>query len=154
MLRVKMQMMKKRLLATCLLALALSGPVLAGGFATGTFDLYGEPRHRPDPFCDHGTRLVLDKAAVSGNVAFLENFLRGACEIFVPPNPRHYKITSVTPDGCGSMVYKGQVHGGGGLQEIEIIDHRTRVCEDIVPARIVVKEKGPDGHRTLYSHDR
>ena len=141
-------------LGLCLLTLVLTAPAMAAGFATGTFDLYGEPRHQVNAFCDHGTRLVLDKASVQGNIAFLENFLRGACEIFVPPNPRHYKITSVSGDGCGSLIYKGTSTGPRGPMHIEITDHRTRVCEDVIPALIIVKEKGPEGERVLYSKDR
>lgn len=144
----------KKSLAIIILSVVLCAPALAAEFATGSFDLYAEPHFKPQGFCDKGVRLVLDKTELQGKVAFLENFLNGACEIFVPANPRHYKITSVTDDGCGSTIYKGKTSGPRGTYQIEIVDNRGRMCENVIPALVVVTERGPDGEKTLYSHDR
>jgi hypothetical protein len=146
--------MNARSLAVIILSLCVTVPAMAADFATGSFKLYGEPHHQVNNFCDHGTKLTLDKAAVNGNVAFLENFLHGACEIFVPANPRMYKITSVKDDGCGSTIYKGSYQGNRGTFEVEIVDNRGRLCENVIPALIVVTEKGPNGEATMYSLDR
>lgn len=144
----------KKSLAIIILSLVLTAPAMAAEFATGSFELYGTPHFQPNGFCDRGVKLTLDRTQLQGNVAFLENFLHGACEIFVPANPRHYKITSVTDDGCGSRVYRGTAQGARGQHEIEITDNRGRLCENVIPALVVVTERGPDGEQTLYSHDR
>ena len=144
----------KKSLAIIILSLVFTVPAIAAEFATGAFELYAEPHFQPGGFCDKGVRLTLDKTALQGNVAVLENFLNGACEIFVPANPRHYKITSVTDDGCGSRIYKGTRQGQRGTYEVEIVDNRGRLCENVIPALVVVTERGPDGEATLFSHDR
>lgn len=136
-----------------LLSLALITPALAADFKTGSFELYDQPHHKVDSFCDHGTKLVLDKAEVQGNMAHMENYLRGACEIFVPPNPRTYKITSVKDDGCGSRIYKGTYQDNRGVGAVEIIDNRGRTCENVIAALVVVTESGPDGSHIMYSRD-
>ena len=144
----------KNLVSIVILSLAMSVPATAADFATGRFTMYADPHHKVEAFCDHGTTLTLDKGALNGNTALLENFLKGACEIFVPANPRLFKIASITDDGCGSTVMKGSYQSNRGTVEIEITDNRKRMCENVIPALIVVKEKTEQGTATYYSLDR
>ena len=146
--------MNAKSLAVIILSLVILAPAMAADFATGKFTMYGEPHHKPNAFCDRGTALTLDKTTLNGNVAMMENFLHGACEIFVPANPRLFKITSVKDDGCGSTIYTGSYEGNRGRVEIEVTDNRGRMCENVIPALIVVVERTPEGEHTLYSHDR
>jgi hypothetical protein len=95
----------KKSIALVLWSLALLAPASAADFRTARFTMYGEPHHKVDSFCDQGTYLTLDKTTLNGDVALLENFLKGACRMIVPPNPRLFKITSVIDDGCGSKIY-------------------------------------------------
>lgn len=146
--------MNAKSLAVIILSLVFLAPAMAKDFPTGKFTMYGEPHHKVNAFCDRGATLTMDKTTLNGNVAMLENFLQGACEMFVPANPRLFKITSVTDDGCGSTIYKGSFQGNRGLVEIEITDNRGRMCENVIPALIVVTERTEEGEHTLYSHDR
>src|SRR5438105_2311076 len=118
-----------RALNIIILSLVLAIPALAADMGTGTFLMYPEPHHKVEAGCDHGTKLTLDKANLNGNVAFLENFLKGGCEIFVPANPRMFKIASIKDDGCGSKVLTGSYEGPRGTVTVKIVDNRARTCE-------------------------
>ena len=142
-----------RALEIIILSLVLAIPAMAADMGTGTFLMYPEPHHKVEAGCDHGTKLTLDNANLNGNVAFLENFLKGGCEIFVPANPRMFKIAAIKDDGCGSKVYTGSFQSSRGTVEIEIVDNRGRMCENMIAALIVVTEKTPEGSHTLYSLD-
>lgn len=140
-----------RYLAVLFVSLSLAGVVSAQSLGTGTFELYSKPGYQPTGTCDVGVRLVLDKAEILGRIAYLENFVHGVCELHVSPNPRMYRITSVEDAGCGSVRAKGSRQDSRGVTDIEIVDHRRRVCEDLQPAVIIVTEKGPEGQSRLYS---
>lgn len=110
----------------------------------GVFAALNEPGGLPNQGCSIGVRLVIDRAELSGNVAFLSNFVNGLCEIAVEPNERHYILKSVERGACGSTVMKGETDGFAEKRSIEIVDHRTRTCRDLVPARVIFKETRTD----------
>ena len=83
-----------------------------------------------DPFCSHASTLVLDSGSIVGDFAYLTNFIAVLCEIRVIPNPRLFKISKIEETGCGSRKYTGSAVLEDGLNTIEIIDHRTRECDD------------------------
>lgn len=125
----------------------------AAGVAAGSFKLYDQPGATPTPFCDVHTTLTL--GAGKANVA---EALSGACEIYVAPNPREYALTAAGTS-CGSRIWTGKAQRGIELYSITITDNRTRVCDDLIPALIVVEEtiETPDtGPLTTrkYSYDR
>ena len=146
--------MSLKSVAAVLLSLVIMAPAMAADFPTGRFTMYSEPHHKVDAFCDHGVTLTMDKTTLNGNVAMMENFLKGACEIFVPADPRMFKITGAKDDGCGSKIYTGSYQGNRGTVQIEITDNRGRMCENVISALIEVVEKTPEGERRFYSHDR
>lgn len=119
----------------------------------GTFKLYAEPRHEPNPSCDLFTQLVLTASPAR---ATLTEQLSGNCKIAVRTDNRYYNLREV-PTGCGSKQYKGSFRKQGRLRAVTITDHRTRTCKDLVPAKIVLEETasgfpGPIT-TTKYSYD-
>lgn len=120
----------------------------------GRFKLYGEPHATPNPSCDRHTKLEL--TAEPESKAHLEEAVDGFCEIAIIPNARDYKLA---PGGtsCGSRIFTGTFVKGSEVWSLKITDHRTRLCEDVVPAKIIVEEtidrhQGPI-RATKYSHD-
>lgn len=126
----------------------------AAKVAPGSFKLYGEPRATPNPNCDPHTKLTL--AAGHYSTAKLEEGLDGFCEIAVVPNPRTYRLR-LAGTSCGSRIYSGSVTKSGKKYAVKITDHRTRLCEDVVPAAVIVEETVPGFPgaitTTKYSHD-
>jgi hypothetical protein len=126
----------------------------AAKVAPGSFKLYGVPRFTPSPSCDVHTKLEL--TADGASKAHLEGAVDGVCEIAVSKNPRDYEL-SLARTSCGSRIYTGSFIRGIESWSITITDHRTRLCEDIVPAQIIVEETkdGMLGPITtqLYSSD-
>lgn len=106
----------------------------------GEFKLYAQPRANPNPSCDVHTKLVL--SADRGSKAHLEEVVGGFCEIYVAPNPRDYRLRSAGTS-CGSRYYTGSYRKNGQRYTINITDHRTRTCRDLVPAKIIVEETSP-----------
>lgn len=121
----------------------------------GAFKMYEEARFQPSAFCDVHTTLIL-KNSDEGIIAHVSNDLDGVCELAVFPNLRTYKLTA-TSTSCGSTTYSGTIIDGANDNiptTIEVIDHRRRICRDIVPARIILNEViAPKHVRTLYSYD-
>jgi hypothetical protein len=114
--------------------------------APDTFKMYDQPNAEPNESCDIYTQLKLDVNG-DGGTAKLENRVSGGCEIYIAPNPRSYELIG-EEDGCGSYIYR-DANG-----EIEITDNRGRLCEDVIPALIVMDEIiGDDAVRTKYSKD-
>jgi len=111
----------------------------AEDYKTGRFALWSKPNHKPTG-CDIGTALTLDKAEITGEVAFLQEFVDGFCEIAVFPNNRYYEL-KLTDTDCGSNIYTGERISGAGVDRIRITDHRTRVCRDLPKALIMVEEE-------------
>jgi hypothetical protein len=119
----------------------------------GNFEMYATPQLNPEGYCDVGTQLIIENVNGLGAVAILKDFVNGVCEIYVPENLRIYTL-SATQTGCGSKIYTGKVRSADSLREIEIVDHRARVCKDLVPARIIMKELEQEQVvSTLYSFD-
>lgn len=119
----------------------------------GTFKLYDQPRATPNPFCDLHTDLEL-KNTGSYAYAALKSDLDGNCRIAVPADSRQYRL-KLQGTSCGSKIYTGsRAVRGGGRATITVTDHRTRICRDLPPAKIVVEETAPGaGSETLYSLD-
>ena len=114
----------------------------ASAIEPGSFKLYGEPRANPNPSCDVHTALTL--SSQGGARAELREALDGSCEIYVAPQPRAYRLR-LDGTSCGSKIYKGKKRVAGALREITIKDHRSRLCRDIVPAKIIVEVDSDGG---------
>ncbi len=125
--------------------------ILASSLVGGTFKLYAEPNATPNPSCDVHTSLTL--SGDGGARAALREALDGLCEIHVAPQERQYRLR-LAGTSCGSKIYKGKKRVFGKVREITITDHRTRVCRDLVPAKIIVAEADSAGAlQTKYSFD-
>lgn len=117
----------------------------------GVFRMFNEPLHTVRPSCDTTTILKLDNGQVLGKIAVLEEKVIGLCDLYLFPNARHYELTTID-GGCGSVVYEGSRITEEGIVKFELIDHRNRLCRDLQPAQIVVRETLADGQEiTLYS---
>ncbi|MCA9583812.1 MAG: hypothetical protein KC657_00465 [Myxococcales bacterium] len=114
---------------------------LRADVSAGDFKLYSQPRHQPNPSCDVHTKLELAKTGY-GSKAVLTEALDGFCEIYVQPNKRTYRLKE-EGTSCGSKIYSGKRRKNGETYSIKIIDHRTRLCRDLVPARVIVEESVP-----------
>jgi len=107
-------------------------------------ELRSDPQAAPDNFCDKYTQLTVSKTRTGRLLLELENRLHGACEIFVAPDKHSYTVTE--SESCGSKIYKGTKSG----DSVELQDNRTRLCEDIRPAVLELKEKRNGFERSLY----
>jgi hypothetical protein len=120
----------------------------------GSFKLYMNPRAEPNPSCDVHTKLDLKAAHFS--TATLAEGLAGFCEIAVIPNERTYRLRAAGND-CGSRIFTGSRKKDGKSYAIKITDHRSRLCENVVPAAIIVEETVPGFPgaitTTKYSYD-
>lgn len=113
----------------------------------GTFKMDQEAGKKPSS-CDVHVELKI-AGGFTGTTVTLANKVDGNCEIFIKPNERAYVLTEEQPS-CGSRRFTGKIDG----KTIELVDHRTRICKDIVPAKIVVAETQKAGNVvTLYSRD-
>ena len=121
---------------------------IKAGIAPGSFKLYGVPNAQPNAMCDVHTAIELSSYR-SGSRIDLREVVGGVCEIYVEPQERFYRLRF---DGtsCGSRIYKGKKKINGKTREITVTDHRTRMCRDLVPAKIIVEETD---HPTKYSFD-
>ena len=120
--------------------------------APGEFKLYDSPRANPTPTCDvHGV-LVLSNDEDGAHASLAES-VDGTCEIFVERRLRELSLT-LAETSCGSKIFKGTTVVDDRIHTITITDHRSRLCRDLVPARIIVAEKDEDGAvRKRYSFD-
>jgi hypothetical protein len=118
-------------------AIGATADELRASIAPGTFKL-DAPGAVVSPDCDQFTDMVLTQGAIA-KAAFSEN-VKGRCKIAVIPNRRSYKLSEVGTS-CGSKIFRGQFTRAGKTSTIEIIDHRTRLCRDLPPALLIVKEK-------------
>jgi hypothetical protein len=111
----------------------------AAASTNNTFKLYEQPNGGPTAECDLFTSLTLTTRR-----AVMENKVEGACaaSIRLNPDPRTYRLRAAG-GSCGSKIYKGTVQAWDGTREITVTDHRARVCEDLVPAAIIVEELRP-----------
>jgi hypothetical protein len=118
--------------------------------------LFENANHVPNSACEKFTDLEL-----FGNAqAKLIDGLGGRCALtaFIDPNERAYTLRQAGTD-CGSRIFEGsrRVDVGPsttGLATIKIIDHRSRQCRDLVPAKIIVEETTNGTTTTKYSQDR
>ncbi len=136
-----------------LLCLASTSSFAGAALQNGSFDLYSEPNYVSSS-CNLGTGLILDRGKILGDVAVLEDFVKGTCKIAVRPNTRFTKLTFVRSN-CGSKIYQGSFVNADTFVLATITDHRTRRCKDLVPAKIIVTLEPTDGPvTTLYSQDQ
>jgi len=120
--------------------------IRAQSLVPGTFKLYADPGHQANPSCDLHTALELTNQ--NGARAKLREVVGGFCEIFADPQPREYRLR-YEGTSCGSVTYRGQKKIAGKLRSIKITDHRSRVCRDLVPAKIIVEETGINGGTSI-----
>jgi hypothetical protein len=113
---------------------------VAAKVTPGSFKLYSQPNATPNPGCDVHTKL--DLKAEYRSTASLQEAVGGSCEIAVFPNQRTYRLRLEGTD-CGSRIYAGFRKKDGESYAIKITDHRTRLCENVVPAAIIVEETVP-----------
>jgi hypothetical protein len=118
----------------------------------GEFKLYAEAGITPSAFCDVYTKLELVNE--QGGRAKLQQELgrTSRCRIAVRPNPREYRLHQVGTS-CGSKIYSGTRRKDGQTYRIKITDHRSRMCRDLVPARVIVEETEAGSTSTSYSYD-
>ncbi len=106
--------------------------------AEGEFQMFKDPAHQLTG-CDVYTNLEL-KNTKSGPVAIVEERLQGLCEIHVEPNTRVYELRA-SEAGCGSLKYESRemVHRSL-IPVLKVVDHRTRLCEDVRPNIVTMTE--------------
>jgi len=137
------------------LALALSATSAlaqtAPRFQPGHFFLIDVTRLAQSPGCTVGTELVLQGSPQAGVVAHLRERVLGACEIYVEPNVRSYRL-QLAETSCGSLIFRGVARLADGRgATLELTDHRSRMCMDLVPAQIVAQEQIGAYRRLLQS---
>ena len=151
--------MKKQILTLVMIGsfAAQSAGAIYTGYTREIFDMYPEAHAEVNPYCDIHTQLILKEFANKVLRVTSQDRLRGNCIPFLPIDEtiRDYKIVFQKKSGCGSMMYKGIYESKNGPHTIVVIDHTTRVCKDIVPAKIMVRETDEVGNvKELYSNDR
>lgn len=112
----------------------------------GEFELDDHPHGVPSD-CDVHTHLSLTNDGTSS--ATLTETVGGMCRLAVMPNLRTYRLRLAKTE-CGSRFYTGSHKDKEGrTSTLSITDHRARVCEDVIPAQLVVTENAT----TKYSRD-
>lgn len=119
---------------------------------TGEFKIFANiPNDPTKPIlgsCVSYTQLTISRT-FTGYSAHLDNRVGSfgtdmACRLAVNPMPRDYAL-SYGGTSCGSTTWKGAANAGGSATSIEITDHSTRTCRDLVPSKLIVKETGASG---------
>ncbi len=56
-------------------------------------------------------------------------------------------------DQCGSLIYSGEIKSLNGNTQVQLVDHRTRLCDDkmMLPGDFVLTLKSDDRTDVLYS---
>ncbi len=129
-------------------SLAMAGEQIS----VGQFSMYDDAPHKPTG-CDTGISLTLDEGELTGPVALMSDFVSGLCEIYVIPNQRFAPL-DLEATSCGSKIWKGVYENDQGRWQVKVTDHRTRLCRDIVPARVILEISQYDDIFTYYSDDR
>lgn len=94
--------------------------------------------------------LDMDNAVLNGPVAFLRGEPGSSGGEIFDSSERIYRIT-LRDTSCGSSVYVGKKQTLYGTMQVEITDHRKRICQDMVPKEVLVLETGEFGLRCQYS---
>jgi hypothetical protein len=137
------------------LAIFISSSVSAD-MSPGSFSMFTMV-NGPTGSCDRGISLVLDHGQVLGDFAVLSNFVYGTCELFVPANPKFYKLELVEVNRCNHATYIGTRSGMNGIESITIIDGRESACSTSVvhqPKAMIELRLGDGeevGDATFYS---
>jgi hypothetical protein len=141
---------------SAIIFIAIASPAFA---ETEVFKLYRERNQQIDAFCDQYTELKLTSNGFRAT-AVLTPKVQGACEVLPRGQARTY-LLKFKDDGCGSKVFRSLNNfDGEEIPEehsapLEITDNRGRLCENVIPALIVVKEiVGGDVVVNMYSQDQ
>lgn len=114
------------------------------------FQAYVNPNHTPTG-CDVGSTIIMETGSLRGPIASLTDSVSGYCDLYVAPNPRSYTLTG-EEIGCGSILWTGYSRTNEGSTGIEITDHRTRICDDLVANVLIIKETNAREKKTLYGY--
>ncbi len=118
-----------------------SDEVIAAKIADIEVDLGTKPHQQPSS-CDVHTRLSIK----SGKATLMEVVTgipgQAQCRLAVNPNVRSYNLKLSKTD-CGSRIYAGSMKKAGEKYAIEITDNRARLCENVIPGLLEVKETVP-----------
>jgi hypothetical protein len=117
---------------------------LTGATALLQGKLYEEPDANPSPECDVHVAATLFQTAAGKLRLQLQNQVAGTCEIYVQPDKRSYVVTQSA--SCGSKVYAGT----RGVDSIELQDHRGRLCENVIPSILELREDRNGATTRLY----
>jgi len=131
------------------------------GLVTGDFKIFANiPTDPTKPIlgsCVPYTQLTISRT-FTGYSAHLDNRVGTfgtdvACALAVNPMPRDYML-SYSGTSCGSTTWNGSTNAGGSATSIEITDHSTRTCRDLVPSKLIEKETSASGEvatRSLWT---
>lgn len=108
----------------------------------GTYNLYRDAdANVQNSDCVLGSKLDIVNGETSPALRLVD-FVKGTCRIAVIPNPRQYELVAVEDAGCGSKRYLGiRRDTENKLSTVSLIDHRTRVCKDVVKNLLVLEEQ-------------
>ena len=120
----------------------------------GKYLTFRSPDHQPTG-CSIGTNVIVETATLSGPIVTLSEFVEGYCAIAVDPDQRTYQVSGQTTP-CGSIRWTGSLERLGMVSNIEIMDHRGRMCDDEIPSLLVIDEQFPhypQRSKILYTQD-
>ena len=125
-------------------------------FVPGEFDLGPKPHEPVDLSCSVHLSLAND---AYWPMATLAESVSG-CEQPVERIPRLYRLHIQSADECNSTTYAGSMIDPSPYdppypppRSLVLIDHRERICNDLVPARVIVEETVDGATTTLYAGD-
>ena len=133
-------------------------PIRSGNstFVPGEFDLGPKPHEPVDLSCSVHLSLAND---AYGPMATLAESVSG-CEQPVERIPRLYRLHIQSADECNSTTYAGSMIDPSPYdppypppRSLVLVDHRERICNDLVPARVIVEETVDGATTTLYAGD-
>ena len=125
-------------------------------FLPGEFDLGPKPHEPVDLSCSVHLSLANN---LYWPMAILAESVSG-CEQPVERIPRLYRLHIKSADECNSTTYAGSMIDPWPYdppypppRSLVLIDHRERICNDLVPARVIVEETVGGVTTTLYAGD-
>lgn len=115
-----------------------------------TLKMYDERQPQINPECDLYTELQLING-YAGAIAKIENKLGGSCKIAVAPNAMTLNLVE-TEMGCGSKAYEAIIPEGlNRITRVEVIDHRSRLCMDLVVNQVELRIHRGESVTNLYA---
>jgi hypothetical protein len=115
--------------------------------AASTAKLYTSFDAKPSPDCDIYTLLTLTKMDESAVYVKFEEKVDGFCDVYRNPNVR-VGLALLKDEPCGSKSLKGSLFSftSEKLNTFEILDHRTRLCDDKLGNSVEVKISNDFGY--------